>query len=313
MKRRNPDMTPNDRFWKWLSGAAAVAFVIAVVAVLADSQFARAGENAKSEPEDVSPRDIEAPCSARLAAVPLGSLSAGGPARRDLESGFGADDMVGVEENIEILSESTGPTPVMRVHYPEGSINFGSTDDGRPLGGAQFFAPLPRPVDGGRLCLRYQVRFPENFEFVKGGKLPGLYAGEAPSGGDEVSGTEGWSVRLMWREDGQGELYEYVHNMDQDYGLSVGRGIFTFPRGRWVTIDLETVLNEPGEANGIARLWVDGVQVIEQDNIVFRTDDATLPAGMMFSTFFGGNDEDWASPKDQHVDFAGFRMYTGRR
>src|SRR3546814_11947880 len=83
-------------------------------------------------------------------------------------------------------------------------------------------------------CLHYRVRFPSDFEFAKSGKLPGLYAGEAPSGGEKVSGKDGWSIRLMWREDGEGELYEYVYNKKGKYGLSVGRGSFTFPSGRWV-------------------------------------------------------------------------------
>jgi len=30
----------------------------------------------------------------------------------------------------------------------------------------------------------------------------------------------------------------------------------------------------------------------------------------MFSTFFGGNDKSWASPKDQYVDFTNFRFHA---
>ena len=33
---------------------------------------------------------------------------------------------------------------------------------------------------------------------------------------------------------------------------------FTLPKGRWVRIEQELVLNTPGQADGIARLWLDG-------------------------------------------------------
>lgn len=116
----------------------------------------------------------------------------------------------------------------------------------------------------------------------------------------------------MWREDGEGELYEYVFNKKGKYGHSAGRGLFTFPRGRWVDIDLEVVMNDPNERNGQARLWIDGRPVIEQDDLVYSTDDdGPLEGGLMFSTFFGGSSDSWASPKDQHVDFADFRLHAG--
>src|SRR3546814_13585034 len=67
-----------------------------------------------------------------------------------------------------------------------------------PLGRAACYAAVGRSKVS---CLHYRVRFPEDFDFNKGGKLPGLYAGEAPSGGEKVSGEDGWSIRLMWREE----------------------------------------------------------------------------------------------------------------
>lgn len=68
------------------------------------------------------------------------------------------------------------------------------------------------------VTLKYQVYFTPDFDWVKGGKLPGLYGGkEGCSGGD--SATDCWSSRMMWRTDGKGELYLYVSKQDQDAGL----------------------------------------------------------------------------------------------
>ena len=37
---------------------------------------------------------------------------------------------------------------------------------------------------------------------------------------------------------------------NHQYGFSVGRGAFVFPRGRWVTVAERVKLNDPGEENG---------------------------------------------------------------
>ena len=91
---------------------------------------------------------------------------------------------------------------LLRVLYPEGSINPAN----RPQGGAQFYA---NPLDITRarsVTLEYDVYFPADFEFVLGGKLPGLFGGkESCSGGDAA--LDCFSTRLMWRKEGAGELY----------------------------------------------------------------------------------------------------------
>lgn len=264
-----------------------------------------------AEATEVQPRSGLPPCSARLPLVRAIRIAGGGDVEDTVEAAFGARRLKGVEENVDLRPDDGGGVgSMLRVRYPEGSINFGSADDDTPLGGAQFHAAF---ADSKAACLHYRVRFQEDFEFNKGGKLPGLYAGEAPSGGDKVSGDDGWSIRLMWRADGIGELYEYIYNKKGKYGLSAGRGSFAFPRGRWIAIDLEVVENDPGRRNGQVRLWIDGRPVIEQHDIVYTTEAGDLPSevGLMFSTFFGGSSSSWASPQDQHIDFADFRFYAG--
>src|SRR3546814_7901403 len=85
-----------------------------------------------------------------------------------LESTLEAERLVGIEENVEILPGDGGG--FLRVRYPEDSINFSSADEETPLGGAAFYASVGRSKVS---CLHYRVRFPEDFDFNKGGKLPG--------------------------------------------------------------------------------------------------------------------------------------------
>ena len=72
-------------------------------------------------------------------------------------------------------------TNSLQVLYPKGSINPGNS----PQGGTEFYA---RPLDITRAVnasLEYSVFFPVDFDFVKGGKLPGLYGGhKGCSGGN---------------------------------------------------------------------------------------------------------------------------------
>ncbi len=97
---------------------------------------------------------------------------------------------------------STDAATMLQVFYPKGSINPGR----KPQGGAQFYA-LPIDIENARsVTFAYSVFFPGDFDWVKGGKLPGLYGGHTGcSGGDDSDDC--FSTRLMWRKGGAGELY----------------------------------------------------------------------------------------------------------
>lgn len=208
-------------------------------------------------------------------------------------------------ENLEIVDNQRGAfSRFIRAHYPAGSSSpRASRAAGVPVGGAQFRGTLPGgPVD--RLFLRYFVRFPEDFEFVKGGKLPGLYGGTHVSGGRIPDGTNGFSTRMMWRRDGLGEVYTYLPT-SQTWGTSLGRGTIVFDRGRWLCLEQEVVLNTPGQADGGVRVWIDGRRVFEHLGLRFRNVSSLKIEGLFFSTFYGGNDSSWAPRQDNHADFAG--------
>jgi glycosyltransferase Alg8 len=203
--------------------------------------------------------------------------------------------------NLAELRRDEAGRGYLRVHYPEGSVNSTLAKQGlAPMGGAERLFEIDEAVDAA--TLRYQVRFSPGFDFVKGGKLPGLYGGDAISGSNTPDGTNGLSTRLMWREDGEGEVYAYLPT-SHGYGTSLGRGSWTFTPGVWHTIEQTVVLNTPGRANGYILLDVDGQRVVEARGLVFRTTDALKIEGLFFSTFFGGSDLSWAADKDCWADF----------
>jgi hypothetical protein len=173
------------------------------------------------------------------------------------------------------------------------------------IGGFEFRARLP-PLES--LYFAYWLRFAPNFPWVKGGKLPGVCGGSCPSGGKLVTGLGGWSMRLMWRPQGQGEEYAYILPA-RDYGTELGLGAWRFSAGDWHRIVVQIVLNTPGRDDGASRVWYDadpqGPPTFEASGLTFRNDRTPADA-LFFSTFFGGHDETWATPVDTYAEFAGF-------
>lgn len=61
----------------------------------------------------------------------------------------------------------------MKAHFPAGSFNPSHS----PRGGLSFYGPGPSNVDlttAKEVTFGYSVFFPDGFNFVKGGKMPGI-------------------------------------------------------------------------------------------------------------------------------------------
>jgi hypothetical protein len=229
-----------------------------------------------------------------------GSVSLAEPYAASLHRG-GATQVWGTQ-NVRV--EGSGSDAVIAVTYPEGSIDPASAP-GAPLGGAGFLYPVARQLE--HACLSYDVKLEPGFVFARGGKLPGLYGGDAPSGGG--SADNGFTTRYMWRGGGRGEVYAYLPGKSSSYGESLGAGTWTFVPGEWRRIEQEIVLNRPDRADGVLRVWYDAKLVFEQAGLVFRLSDKVGISGLMFSTFFGGHDPSWASPRAQSSYFRRIRLH----
>ncbi|THU92114.1 hypothetical protein K435DRAFT_216899 [Dendrothele bispora CBS 962.96] len=129
------------------------------------------------------------------------------------------------------------PQSVLQLFYPKGSINPSGTNKG----GSQFYATPLNLSNATSVSLTYSVYFPEDFEFVLGGKLPGLYGGQTGCSGGKLL-EDCFSTRMMWRKEGEGEMYLYAPENNQtpelcedpqsdcnvEYGFSLGRGSFNY-------------------------------------------------------------------------------------
>lgn len=207
-------------------------------------------------------------------------------------------------------------------NYPKGSYA-GSDNPG--IAGFIFEASGNADVENAKEAkMTYQVKFPKGFDFVLAGKLPGLYGGDD----DEVAKTcaggnhddRCWSARIMWREDGKGELYAYLPTANQKlsvckgkcdvkYGASIGTGTWDFPTGEWTQVEEHVKLNDVGKANGEIQVIVNGETKVDVKNLTLRSSDKGRIRGGMIHTFFGGSSTPaYQSPKDQQAFFKDFAI-----
>ncbi|GAA5965766.1 hypothetical protein JCM3765_007336 [Sporobolomyces pararoseus] len=227
-------------------------------------------------------------------------------------------------EFVEDPLENSGDI-VLSVMYPKGQYTAG--EDGGTHMSLDVFGEGKT-----RAMLTYQVGFESNFDFVKGGKLPGLFGGD-PSG--KCGGGKGsescFSARFMWREEGEGEVYTYVPLYDGlcdankanessvachgDFGQSFNRGSFKFTAGQYTTLTEVAILNsnpsKDTEANGYLAVYNGETLAFERSDIVYRTNQSVFFSSIMFQTFFGGSTPDYASSVLTHTYYKNWRFFEG--
>lgn len=129
-----------------------------------------------------------------------------------------------------------------------------------------------------------QVYFEQGFDFAQGMKIHRLYAsdgdttkldvivvlwgkptGQLPGGGNDMSGVnDTYEISIGSNGSKDGPEFDWPA-----YSSSL-----VIERGRWYEIESEIKLNTVGQADGEARLWIDGKLVVEKTGISMRkTDD----------------------------------------
>lgn len=220
------------------------------------------------------------------------------------------------EKRVRIVSDKS--SKVLEVSYPAGSCGATDKDGGCGKGGgAQWLYPLTFGEPYEVLTLSYRVKFSEDFDFVKGGKLPGLTGAPhalkmPPTGGLHPSDCDGFSARMMWRENGRIVLYLYHPDQKKNHAEDVellnpldGKAVH-FKPGQWYTIKQTISMNTPGKRDGVIKIWVDDVLVHQNGSLRLRGANCKDIIGInqfYFSTFFGGNNPCWVTKKKEYIYF----------
>jgi hypothetical protein len=263
-------------------------FVIIIFTRLINSQVYTCEENPENKEEEILSVDFDNSITGKYTFD-------------NVKNDFNALWGEGLEENrASIIDENN---KFLRVLYPEGHHG---TDDT----GVLWRTNLDKSYD--ELYISYRIRFKENFDFVKGGKLPGLAGGNGNTGGDKPNGYDGWSARLMWRKDGK--VVQYVYHPDQiekygdDFAWDKSNQKY-FQPGKWHTIKNYIKINKPGKKDGEILGWFDGELALENKNLRFRNTDAFSIDQFRFSTFFGGSGSQWNTTQNEFVDFDDIKIY----
>ena len=143
-----------------------------------------------------------------------------------------------------------------------------SSDDS----GARFGWTLPGISKAQSACLAYNIFVPSDFQYGDGGMLPGLFGQAAGKVADDA--ISGVAAQLVWTD--QGQIAQGVRFSGSTAALNASPNLqvstrSVLPRGRWARIEQEAVLNTPGVADGVSRVWVDGKIVLNEPNIPWRS------------------------------------------
>jgi hypothetical protein len=90
---------------------------------------------------------------------------------------YGSNDVDFIPDPYISSEETTVPT-VMRIKYGEGSYSPNGSSNTGHAGGVDFYS---RPFGNhsyARALLQYDMAFDTSFDWMRGGKLPGLYGGK---------------------------------------------------------------------------------------------------------------------------------------
>jgi len=250
---------------------------------------------------------------------------------------------------------------VLEITIPKGTTSKGGS-----------FWRLNFPRNFTDATFEYDIMFGDNFDFVRGGKLPGLGGGESKgSGGTPEQYQNGFSARLMWREidfdkelsikaqlsekiailkemikkgkkkeemfsqiisikneiiklgwsfrdlvkePHKAYLVQYMYfpdkkerfgqNLPYRYGNDKRKKVFIEPN-KWYNIKMRIKLSENPKQKDTIVAWVNGKKVLDKKRDLRKKKSYGINQ-VMFSLFFGGEDETWQTSKDEKVYFRKF-------
>lgn len=199
----------------------------------------------------------------------------------------------GLIENARVIEVRNGPAKqAIEVRFLRTNTNAPAAESKMGMG----FTWTPRSAGkAAAACLTYSVFMPRDFDFAKGGRLPGFVA-TAP---DQDATASPVSSRVTWRESGGLDLRVQMADWPEPRRLT-GDKTYIFPRGQWVSLEQEIVLNSPGAKDGLLRVWADGTMIFEKNNLALREKPETQVSGVLaeatLSTMAGVS-----APKDQKM------------
>lgn len=193
----------------------------------------------------------------------------------DLQARLGATDW-GLMERVKVVKADHTSGSALAVDLSSKGARQAASPAQSNGAGFEWAPQSAGPVAAA--CASYAFKLDREFDFATGGRLPGLIGG--PTGSDRTT-PEAFAVRVAWDENGQIDLHTQLPTATSSRALANERDAVELPRGRWVSVDQEVILNTPGRHDGIVRVWVDGRLRFENQKANLRTDAAAAVRGVL--------------------------------
>ncbi len=157
------------------------------------------------------------------------------------------------------------------------------------------------------IYFRYYLRFADDWNPKRGGKLPGIGGiyGRAGWGGRKVHGDDGWSARglFLGQENQKTPIGFYCYHVDMRgrYGshwVWEKDNLGYLANNRWYCIEQYAHMNTPKQNDGILRAWVDGRLAFEKNDIRMRDVPALKIESIWLNVYLGGK---WTSQSGHHL------------
>ena len=213
-----------------------------------------------------------------------------------------------IPNNTRVVRDETAPGPDKKVV----EITWAKNN--------HFGAAWSKRIEPGldEVYARWYVKFPEGFNFARGGKTPGLM-GWAPGkvggwGGRRVDGTNAFSCRICWDRDRSINMYTYHADQRSNFGYSFrtienGHPVRWQPK-RWYCMELHLRLNTPGakpgergKRDGLIELWMDDKLIGHVEGVRFRHVAELKIDRLFINAYFGGRR---TSPRKQVILYDNF-------
>ncbi|MBM3230424.1 hypothetical protein FJZ22_02085 [Candidatus Pacearchaeota archaeon] len=124
----------------------------------------------------------------------------------------------------------------------------------------------------------------------------------------------GWNFRDLVKEPHKAFLVQYMYYPDKEgrfgenlsyrYSNNKNNKVFVEPN-KWYTIKMRIKLSEDPKQEDTILAWVNGKKVLDKKRNLRKKESYGINQ-VMFSLFFGGNDETWHTKKDEKVYFRRF-------
>lgn len=251
-----------------LNGAAIIVAVASVSVAFRSTFFAEAVE----------------PCHERYQMAMRLSLDHDGAARsaEDLQGELSNTDW-GLLEGTRVVKLKSGPAKHALEFDLASAPSVARGNSERRAGIGFNWSPQSFGRQEGA-CLAYSAFVPEGFTFGRGGRLPGLEGTDSEDAGETHAG---FSLRYTWTPVGELDIYPMLPDWPEGRTLGGKRGRLVLEPGTWTSIEQEVILNAPGKANGVVRVWKDGHLVMQRTDLTIRKKPTVTVSGVLSEAVSG--------------------------